>query len=98
MFVESLLLRIAEEEAEKFGGEVQWFLVDYPDCAGGVPVPHLIIDGWSYQIPPEACTNRERFRRWVQNRIKSQQNGCNPRSNDHCRTTSPHTTQLTFDL
>jgi hypothetical protein len=97
MFAKDLLLRIAEEEAEKLGGEIQWFPVDQPECAGGTPVPHVMIGGWSYEIPLKVCTDRERFRRWLQGCMNMQCNGHCSGSNGY-RKTKNFPVQLELDL
>jgi hypothetical protein len=67
---DEFLFRIAEEEIAKRGGEIQWFPVDKQECAGGVSVLHVLINGCSYKIPREACTSPKRFRRWLSGTIK----------------------------
>ncbi len=99
MIGEELRLRMVEEEAEQFGGSIVWLPVDRPECAGGVPVAHVLIGGWAYDIPLERCTNREQIRAWLQSCINAQRNGQCPGSNGHYQKLEQEQfTQLEFDL
>lgn len=63
-------VELAERIVTAYGGTLEMFPLDRPECAGGMPWLHACFDGVCFPLERSACVSEQMFLYWLRGQME----------------------------